>query len=235
LRLVVWNCRMALKRKAAALLSLEPDVAVVPECADLATPDLAALLPGMAGNAWVGPNKHKGLGAMAFGDYSLTPLKRKQDALPDVVVSRVDGPTPFTLAAVWARAPTYVERLHDMLDACGPSLREGHVVLAGDFNSNTIWDKSHGNKSHSALVRRLESDFSLFSAYHGLRGQAHGEETDKTFHMNGRSKFAYHIDYVFLPKAWRGRLQRCEVGAPATWLQHSDHCPVTVDLTDGAA
>jgi hypothetical protein len=32
LRIVAWNCAMALQPKANALLALRPDVAVVPEC-----------------------------------------------------------------------------------------------------------------------------------------------------------------------------------------------------------
>lgn len=34
MRLVTWNCGMALHRKFEALLGLEPDIAVVCECAE---------------------------------------------------------------------------------------------------------------------------------------------------------------------------------------------------------
>ena len=34
MRLVAWNCAMALHRKFEALLSLRPDVAVIAECAE---------------------------------------------------------------------------------------------------------------------------------------------------------------------------------------------------------
>ena len=33
MRLVAWNCNMALQRKFDAVLSLRPDVAVIAECA----------------------------------------------------------------------------------------------------------------------------------------------------------------------------------------------------------
>jgi hypothetical protein len=42
------------------------------------------------------------------------------------------------------------------MDSWGPQLRSGDVVISGDFNSNTIWDKLHGDKCHSAMVRRLD-------------------------------------------------------------------------------
>src|SRR5258706_7900039 len=58
-RLIVWNCNMALHRKAAALLALRPDVAVICEVA------APALLRARGADwlesepVWVGDNPHK--------------------------------------------------------------------------------------------------------------------------------------------------------------------------------
>lgn len=32
MRIVVWNCRMALEKKRESLYKLRPDIAVIPEC-----------------------------------------------------------------------------------------------------------------------------------------------------------------------------------------------------------
>ena len=45
MRLVTWNCNMALHRKLEALRSLEPDVAILSECA---RPDIVAERAGLA-------------------------------------------------------------------------------------------------------------------------------------------------------------------------------------------
>ena len=34
MRIVAWNCNMALDRKIDALLALKPDIAIVAECAE---------------------------------------------------------------------------------------------------------------------------------------------------------------------------------------------------------
>ena len=68
MRIVTWNCSMALHRKAAPLLALEPDIAVVCECAE---PDRLRARGGMdwvqSRPVWVGQNPHKGLAVLARG------------------------------------------------------------------------------------------------------------------------------------------------------------------------
>ena len=62
MRLVAWNCNMALHRKLDALRRLRPDVAVVSECAK---PQVVAERAGVenlgADSVWIGRNQHKGL------------------------------------------------------------------------------------------------------------------------------------------------------------------------------
>ena len=67
MRLVAWNCAMAFHRKADALLALEPDVAVIGECAN--ADHLAAKAPGLPSPIWMGNNQHKGLGVFTFNGY----------------------------------------------------------------------------------------------------------------------------------------------------------------------
>ena len=61
-RILAWNCAMALHRKAQVFTGLRPDIAVISECG---MSSVAALEPlGYAGT-WVGANPHKGLGIFA--------------------------------------------------------------------------------------------------------------------------------------------------------------------------
>jgi len=82
-------------------------------------------------------------------------------------------------------------------------------------------------------VRILEESFGLVSAYHAIRGEAHGAESEPTLYWRDRTKDGptYHIDYVFLPSHLVGRA-RIEIGSFETWCGAglSDHVPVVVDL-----
>ena len=71
------------------------------------------------------------------------------------------------------------------------------------------------------------------SAYHAHRDEAQGAEATPTFYMNRRAEKPFHLDYVFLPNAWRERVRAVEVGSPADWLGMSDHMPILVDVAAG--
>ena len=62
--------------------------------------------------------------------------------------------------------------------------------------------------AHQSLIKVgiLEERLGLVSAYHAIRGEAHGPETVPTLYWRDRTKDGptYHIDYVFLPVAWIG-------------------------------
>jgi exodeoxyribonuclease-3 len=113
-------------------------------------------------------------------------------------------------------------------------LGERPAVIAGDLNSNTIWDKPGWRINHSTKVRILEESFGLVSAYHAIRSEAHGQESEPTLYWRDRTKDGptYHIDYVFLPAAWIGKVSHLSVGAFETWCGAglSDHVPVVVDV-----
>jgi endonuclease/exonuclease/phosphatase family metal-dependent hydrolase len=40
----------------------------------------------------------------------------------------------------------------------------------------------------------------------------------------------YHCDGIFIPRAWRRRLESCEVLATSEWIALSDHNPVLAVL-----
>lgn len=63
--LVVWNCRTGYAEKHAALVGLQPDLAIVPEASEASLASVAAVEPRPSSVAFIGPNPRKGLAAVA--------------------------------------------------------------------------------------------------------------------------------------------------------------------------
>jgi endonuclease/exonuclease/phosphatase family metal-dependent hydrolase len=108
-------------------------------------------------------------------------------------------------------------------------LSSGLLVVAGDFNDNIRWDKPRGRWSHGKTVKRLR-DFGLVSAYHTFHTVAQGAEQHPTMYWRDRKKGgpAYHIDYCFIPAAWR--VAAADVGEFDPWVRLSDHVPLIIDV-----
>ncbi len=239
-RLIVWNCNMALHRKAAALLALRPDVAVICEVA------APALLRARGADwlesepVWVGDNPHKGLAVFAFNGYAARLADRHVPSLRHIAPVHVDGPTAYNLLAVWAQnASGGVTRKHQLgplrraLGAYRDFLTARPVIVAGDLNSNAIWDKPGWRINHTAKVEIL-AGLGLVSAYHALTGEAHGAETTPTLYWRDRTQAGptYHIDYVFIPTPWIAGVRELTVGRFEDWCGRglSDHVPIVVDV-----
>jgi exodeoxyribonuclease-3 len=112
-------------------------------------------------------------------------------------------------------------------------LSDGPAIVAGDFNNNVIWHKPGYWINHGISVAILES-YGLVSAYHARTGEQQGEETMPTLYWRDRRKGGptYHIDYVFLPRAWLDRIRGFDVGSFEEWCGSglSDHVPVVADV-----
>jgi exodeoxyribonuclease-3 len=239
MRLVAWNCAMALHRKFAALRALKPDVAIIAECAEpsrLAERlDLSSL---SADPVWIGANPNKGLAVFAFNGHRIALAPGYRPRLRYLAPVQVDGAARFSLLAVWAQnASAGIRRkhqpgpLHLALTRYRDFLADGPSVIAGDFNNNVIWDKPGWRMNHATTLARLAAG-GLVSAYHTHRGEAPGEETTPTHYWRDRRKDGptYHIDYVFLPRLWLGALRAVEIGSFEAWGGLSDHVPVVVDV-----
>ncbi len=230
MRIVTWNCEGGFHKKVEALLSQNPDVAVVPECLEKST---AALQQRGYETLWFGPPLKKGLGVFCRKGWSIRALPLPQQKW--IVPVEIDGPVPFTLLAVWAckteiREERYIRQVYHALMSHPEWFdRAGPVVLAGDLNSNKIWDAKREVGNHSDVVKIL-AERGLVSAYHEFFAEAQGAEERKTLHMHHHADKSYHIDYIFIPREWAPRLQTVDVGAFEQWSKLSDHCPVTVEI-----
>ncbi len=180
---------------------------------------------------WFGSNPHKGLGVFCREDWNFRVLPQTEQKW--IVPIAVE--TPFTLVAVWAcavgpsREDRYIGQVYQALVAHPEWFNGNPVVIAGDFNSNKIWDAHREVGDHSAVVKLLD-DCGLVSAYHEHFGEPQGEESRRTLFMFRHADKPYHIDYVFIPQEWAPRLQTVEVGGYEQWSKLSDHCPVVVEI-----
>lgn len=218
---------MGMHRKLDALLALRPDIAVLPECA---SPDVRAARPiydAATSHAWNGSLATKGLAVLTFGSFRLTSLPPGESSKHAFPV-QVDGPVQLHLLAMWTQHPDYVEGAHHALDVHGALFEERPVVVAGDLNSNSIFDRNRV-LNHTKLVERMRK-LEMFSAYHARYGEQHGAESRPTFFLYRHRDKPFHFDYVFLPERWRSAVRSVVLGRPAKWLAWSDHLPLTVAL-----
>ncbi len=237
MRIVVWNCRMALARKRELLYQLKPDIAVLPECSRD-----AMLLCQREGydTRWWGDNKSKGLGVLAAPPWSLDapPQSRPKPRQKWIAPVEVRGPLKFLLLAVWAmpvgnvKETNYVGQIYEAIVRHPRWFNAGKpVVVCGDFNSNTIWDEGRKRRTHSAVVQLLGAR-GIVSAYHTFFAEEHGRETRPTYYFWHREDRAFHIDYIFVPRAWAAGITDCQIGAFAAWRSSSDHVPLVVEIVE---
>jgi len=226
MRIVTWNCcRGPFDRKAEALRRLKPDIAILTETARPKEGDTPQRL-------WFGGSKGTGIVALAYGGFTLE--RENANGAPDsdpVRAIRVGGPVRFHLLAVWGRQNSdYIRGVYDRVVEQQSFAKRCPTVLAGDLNSNTIWDRRRARMDHSRFVAWLRDELGLVSAYHEHRGEAHGKEKKPTYYFLWDKARPYHIDYCFVPEAWRGKIRRVTIGGYEAWARLSDHRPVTVEV-----
>lgn len=235
MKIITWNCNMAFRRKSAAILKHKPDILVVPECEH---PDLlrfGARQRKPTDVLWFGNNQHKGLGIFSYCDCRFKVRDNYDPAFQSIIpVSVTNGEFDFTLYAIWAWNPNdpdgrYVEQIWKALHHYDKELNDQPVILAGDFNSNTIWDRKHRIGNHSHVVERLESK-KIYSTYHLHFKQEQGKERHPTLYMYRHKDKPYHIDYCFASAELAQRLRSVKIGRHKYWTRYSDHVPVMVTI-----
>jgi len=235
MKIVTWNCARGFAKKAEHIFSGYPDIAVIQECSKKSTEKPA--IEGYVGH-WVGDEGSPNIGMGVFHKAGWSIRQRAELKKSDakwVVPFEVTGPVNFTLIAVWACAikgsprASYVGQIHRALEERPEWFDKGPIVMAGDFNSNAIFDKNRREGNHSCMVEKLK-ERGMVSAYHALSKKEHGVNETPTFHMYRRAERPFHLDYVFMPVEWQEGME-VEIGSHEGWASKSDHCPVTVELS----
>jgi len=236
IRIVTWNCcKGDFTKKDAIFNEYNPDIAIIQEIKKPAKEinDHCIWIPNRL-------TKELGVCVVSSEDLKLQYCAGYPDSPEVFIPVKVSGKkVTFNLLAVWTqKAGKYIESFNRVLEDYHEFLHSAPSVIAGDFNSNPLWDKKHKKFNHSMLNEKLDREFNLVSAFHTHNKVQPGLETgdESTFFMYGHKDKPFHIDYCYVPKSWT--LECAKIGLYDNWCnkektskdKKSDHCPLIVDL-----
>lgn len=212
-------------------MSYQPDILVIPECEH---PDKLLFdkdIPSPKNILWFGENRNKGLGVFSYNDFTIKTFSCHTDDYKLIVPIAVKSPgLNFTLIAVWANNPNdpdgpYITQVWKAIHHYKALLSKRKIILAGDFNSNTIWDKPRREWNHSTVVEVLQKK-GIESVYHRHFNQIQGKEQHPTLFMYRHFDKPYHLDYCFASKQMLEKLKSVKIGDFDFWKPYSDHVPI---------
>ncbi len=228
---------MAFRKKAVHILAHEPDILIIPECEHPDKLTFANNIPKPTDMLWFGENKNKGLGIFSYTGFRFKLIRSHNRELKMIIPIAVSSSNySFNLFAIWANNPSdpdgqYVEQVWKAIHHYNRKLSAKNTVLAGDFNSNTIWDRKYRTGNHSHVVDRLKKK-GIVSSYHLYHNQQQGNEIHPTYYLYRHKDKPYHLDYCFVSSDLANRIQSVEVGDHEHWAAFSDHVPVIVTFND---
>ena len=240
-RIVSWNCNGAFRKKFSQLAAIDADVYIVQECEN---PQLIAdkskeFLEFSSNHLWHGDNKNKGLAVFAKPDLGLEKVTLNHDwrgrslkwFLP-FYLSKSNQ--IFKFLGLWnysagAKAFAYIGQSWLFLQNNREFFR--NAIIAGDFNSNKIWDSWDRWWNHTDYVNEL-STLGLCSLYHFIYGQEQGMETQPTFLLQRNEKKKYHIDYIFTDLEKAQQTEEFKIHDFKDWIELSDHVPIEWNLSE---
>ncbi|MBK6979597.1 MAG: endonuclease/exonuclease/phosphatase family protein [Cytophagaceae bacterium] len=235
MKIITWNCNMAFRKKAGHILSYNPDILIVPECEHPEKLKFKTGIPIPNDIYWIGKNPNKGLGVFSYSENKFTLLECYNTDFKNILPLQVSNSSfEFVLLAIWANNPEdkdgpYVTQIWKAIQHYNDLFFKKNVVLAGDFNSNTIWDRPKREGNHTTVVNWL-SDKNIHSTYHYFHKQEQGKESHPTLYMYRHLDKPYHLDYCFVSHSLIEYLDHVEIGTFQDWTQYSDHVPVIVDF-----
>lgn len=243
-RIVTWNVAAGFANKVHRIADeLDADIAVVCEACNEGRLRKAGSTDFRSMD-WIGRSQSRGLAVMGFGSWNTSMYESVWDQrLEWALPTKATGPArqSFNVIGCWAfnkRAhhdPTdFQQSQGTQIPALYPSLVAGPTVIAGDFNSNLIWDKPGKTTNWQQTLDAMDN-IGLASAYHSFFGEDQGTETSPTHWWKRSTDTTFHIDYCFVPTSWD--ITQVWVGGPEAWLRKgdgSDHAPLVVDVVPNA-
>ncbi len=237
MKIISWNCQGAFRKKAKFILDKNPEVIIIQECEHLEKLETEKILGLPENRLWFGDNKHKGLGIFANENILLRVDENYRSDLKyivPIVLTSIDKESECLIIAIWAnnkedKDGQYVEQVWKAINHYEKLLNIERVILIGDFNSNTIWDRPKRNGNHSDVVQKLASH-KIESLYHKKFKQVQGKEKHPTFLLQKNKNKPYHIDYCFASEYLTERIKSFQIGQFEEWLAYSDHVPIEVEF-----
>ncbi len=234
MKLIVWNCQMAFRKKAEFILNEVPDILIIPESESLEKLKFKKEDHHPKSAFWYGDNIHKGIGVYSYSDFTITPLKDHNLDFKYVIPLLIKNKSiEFILLAIWGQKPSngdnYGAQTWNAIHYYSELLKHKKIILAGDLNSNTFWDKPSRIANHSKIVEKLEG-LGIQSTYHVFYNQEQGKELHPTFFLYKDITKPYHLDYCFASNYFMKRLKNVSVGKHKYWTAHSDHSPLIVEF-----
>jgi exonuclease III len=234
MKIVTWNCNGALRKKFEHLYDFGADLHIIQECEDPKEVKHEGYRQWAQNHLWIGDTKNRGLGIFAAKDIDLTCLAWtnifQDHSVKHFLPCSVNG--EFDLLAVWTHhnnSPNfgYMGQFWKYLQINKSNFN--NILIAGDFNSNVLWDQWDRWWNHSDVVKEL-AEIEIKSLYHIYTGEEQGKESQPTFYMNRNPHRPYHIDYFFGSKKICDQLRKLCVGEFEKWIRISDHLPMVCEF-----
>jgi len=235
MRLITWNCQGAFRKKAESILSYKPDILIVQESEHPDKCLFSSTNTTPTSFYWYGDSLNKGIGVYSYSDYKIELLTEFNSEFRYILPFRITGHGhTFLLFAIWAMSnkenyeARYIGQVWRAINHYS-NLFTGSTILAGDFNSNKIWDKKKRIGNHSDVVQKL-ADIDIHSIYHNHFNSEQGKEEHPTFFLQRKQHKPYHIDYCFASKDFADRVKNIDIGTYEKWIGLSDHAPIIIDF-----
>lgn len=238
MKIVTWNCNGAFRKKYHLIDELNADILIIQECENPKESTKEYKNWANDNYLWIGNNKNKGLGIFAKNNHFLellnwsdTNTNYKNEKLESFLPCKINN--SFILLAVWTKYANsevfgYIGQFWKYLQLHKNKISKDNIIIVGDFNSNSIWDKWDRWWNHSDVVKEL-SEIKIKSLYHTLNNEEHGKEITSTFYLQKNFKKAYHIDYIFTSIDLMNNAT-IKILEKEKWIEVSDHIPIVSEL-----
>lgn len=225
---------MAFRKKAEFILEEKPDILIIPECEHPNKMIFKNETNKPSDLFWFGENTNKGLGIFSYSDFKIQLLEIHNPNFKYIIpLSVTNSNITLIIFAIWAQKPEnndcYTEQIWNAVHFYNELLENDNVILAGDFNSSSIWDKPNRICNHTNLVDFL-SGKNIRSSYHTFKNESQGKESSPTLFMHRKIDRPYHIDYCFVSNNLINSIRNVEIGEYLRWTKYSDHTPLSIEI-----
>ena len=229
MKIVSWNCNGALRNKFHLLTYLNADIFIIQECENPTLSKHKEYQEWSHNHLWIGDSKNKGLGVFAKPSIQIDKLdwscQYKDHSVKYFLPCTINK--SFQLLAVWThrnKSPNfgYIGQFWKYLQTNLVHFDE--IIIAGDLNSNAIWDQWDRWWNHTGVINMLEEK-RIESVYHSSSGEQQGFETTPTFFLQKNENKPYHIDYFLVSPQFQN-FKDFKIGKRDEWINISDHVPL---------